>query len=87
KIPFLENLHTNIHLLPPNILTHQLIFKQLTLPSISKTKLPLPYIQPITNQQFINTPIQPLQHIHFHLPFDSTIIQQFITHNNNSPFP
>ena len=38
KIGFVENLDTNIHLLRRNIVTEQLIFKEVTVGSISKQK-------------------------------------------------
>ncbi|MGR6001594.1 spore germination protein [Bacillus cereus] len=41
----------------------------------------------ITNEQFVNTAIQRLEDIDFDVPFDSTMIEQFISDNSNSPFP
>ena len=87
KIGFVENLDTNIHLLRRNIVTEQLIFKEVTVGSISKTKVAVAYIEGITNEQFVNTAIQRLEDIDFDVPFDSTMIEQFISDNSNSPFP
>ena len=53
---------------------------------MSKTKVAVAYIEGITNEQFINTAIQRLEDIDFDVPFDSTMIEQFISDNSNSPF-
>lgn len=87
KIGFVENLDTNIHLLRRNIVTEQLIFKEVTVGSMSKTKVAVAYIEGVTNEQFINTAIQRLEDIDFDVPFDATMIEQFISDNSNSPFP
>lgn len=87
KIGFVENLDTNIHLLRRNIVTEQLIFKEVTVGTMSKTKVAVAYIEGITNEQFINTAIQRLEDIDFDVPFDATMIEQFISDNSNSPFP
>ena len=54
---------------------------------MSKTKVAVAYIEGVTNEQFINTAIQRLEDIDFDVPFDSTMIEQFISDNSNSPFP
>ncbi len=54
---------------------------------MSKTKVAVAYIEGITNEQFINTAIQRLEDIDFDVPFDATMIEQFISDNSNSPFP
>ncbi|KAB2159051.1 spore germination protein, partial [Cronobacter sakazakii] len=77
----------NIHLLRRNIVTEQLIFKEVTVGTMSKTKVAVAYIEGITNEQFINTAIQRLEDIDFDVPFDATMIEQFISDNSNSPFP
>ena len=37
--------------------------------------------------QHVNTAMQRLQDIDFDVPFDATMIEQFISDNSNSPFP
>ena len=54
---------------------------------MSKTKVAVAYIEGVTNEQFINTAIQRLEDIDFDVPFDATMIEQFISDNSNSPFP
>lgn len=87
KVGFVENVDINIHLLRRNIVTEQLIFKEVSVGSMSKTKVVVAYIEGITNEQHINTAMQRLQDIDFDYPFDATMIEQFISDNSNSPFP
>ncbi|MCU5380109.1 spore germination protein [Bacillus cereus] len=87
KIGFVENIDTNIHLLRRSIVTEQLIFKELSVGSISKTKIVVAYMADITNEQHVNTAMQRLRDIDFDYPFDATMIEQFISDNSNSPFP
>lgn len=87
KVGFVENIDTNIHLLRRNIVTEQLVFKEVIVGSISKTKVVVAYIEDITNEQHVNTAMQRLQDIDFDVPFDATMIEQFISDNSNSPFP
>ncbi|MED1055583.1 spore germination protein [Bacillus mycoides] len=87
KVGFVENIDTNIHLLRRNIVTEQLVFKEVIVGSISKTKVVVAYIEGITNEQHVNTAMQRLQDIDFDVPFDATMIEQFISDNSNSPFP
>ncbi|KFN02819.1 spore germination protein [Bacillus clarus] len=87
KIGFVENIDTNTHLLRRNIVTEQLVFKEVIVGSISKTKVFVAYIEGITNEQHVNTAMQRLQDIDFDVPFDATMIEQFISDNSNSPFP
>ncbi|MGR5880211.1 spore germination protein [Bacillus pacificus] len=69
KVGFVENVDINIHLLRRNIVTEQLIFKELSVGSMSKTKIVVAYIEGITNEQHINTATQRLQDIDFDYPF------------------
>ncbi|EEL51971.1 spore germination protein [Bacillus cereus] len=87
KIGFVESIDTNLHLLRRAIVTEQLIFKEIVVGSISKTKVVVAYIEGITNEQHINTTTQRLEDIDFDVPFDATMIEQFISDNSNSPFP
>lgn len=87
KIGFVENMDTNLHLLRQSIVTEQLIFKEVIVGSLSKTKVTIAYIEGITSEQHINTTTQRLQGIDFDVPFDATMIEQFISDNSNSPFP
>ncbi|PDY49473.1 spore germination protein, partial [Bacillus cereus] len=85
KVGFVENIDTNTHLLRRNIVTEQLVFKEVIVGSISKTKVIVAYIEGITNEQHINTAMQRLQDVDFDVPFDATMIEQFISDNSNSP--
>ncbi|WP_459501043.1 spore germination protein [Bacillus sp. C1] len=87
KVGFVESIDTNLHLLRRSIVTEQLVFKKIVVGSISKTTVVVAYIEGITNEQFINTTTQRLKDIDFDVPFDATMIEQFISDNSNSPFP
>ncbi|MCI0767328.1 spore germination protein [Bacillus sp. TL12] len=87
KVGFVENIDTNLHLLRRNIVSEQLIFKEIIVGSLSKTKVTIAYIEGITNKQHINTAIQRLQDVDYDVPFDATIIEQLVSDNSNSPFP
>ncbi|MGG3528548.1 spore germination protein [Bacillus pseudomycoides] len=87
KVGFVESIDINIHLLRRGIITEQLIFKEIIVGSLSKTHVTIAYIKGLTNEQHINTATQRLQDIDFDVPFDATMIEQFLSDNSNSPFP
>ncbi|WP_371411659.1 spore germination protein [Bacillus pseudomycoides] len=87
KVGFVESIDINIHLLRRGIITEQLIFKEIIVGSMSKTHVTIAYIKGLTNEQHINTATQRLQDIDFDVPFDATMIEQFLSDNSNSPFP
>jgi spore germination protein KA len=87
KVGFIENLDTNVHLLRQQINTPNLIFKEMTIGTMSHTKVVIAYIEGITNEQHVNTVIQRLQNIDFDIVFDSSQLHQMISDNSNTPFP
>ncbi|MGG0240792.1 spore germination protein [Bacillus rhizoplanae] len=87
KVGFVESLDVNLHLLRKGVVTENLIFKEVTVGSISKTQLAVGYLDGITNKQHVNTVMQRLQDIDFDIPFDATMIEQLISDNSNSIFP
>ncbi|MCP1122467.1 spore germination protein [Bacillus sp. 3103sda1] len=87
KVGFVESLDVNLHLLRKGVVTENLIFKEVTVGSISKTQLAVGYLDGITNKQHVNTVMQRLQDIDFDVPFDATLVEQLISDNSNSLFP
>jgi spore germination protein KA len=63
------------------------VFREMTLGTMSKTKVVVAYIDGITNKQTIETVIQRLENIHFDIIFDSSFVSQMLSDNSNSPFP
>jgi spore germination protein KA len=87
KVGFVENIGTNLHLIRRQIVTSNLVFREMTIGTISKTKVVIAYIDGITNKQTIETVLQRLENIHFDLIFDNSLIDQMLSDNSNSPFP
>ncbi|PGZ95285.1 spore germination protein [Bacillus pseudomycoides] len=87
KVGFVESIDTNLHLLRKGLVTENLIFKEVTVGSISKTQLAVCYLEGITNKQHVNTVMQRLQDVDFDVPFDATMVEQLISDNSNSLFP
>jgi len=87
KVGFLEDITTNMNLLRRKIVTSNLIFEEITVGSVSKTKVMIAYIEGITNIEHVNTARQRLQDVDFDVIFDSSVLDQLISDNSNSPFP
>ncbi|HEK9098825.1 spore germination protein [Bacillus pfraonensis] len=87
KIGLVENIDVNIHLLRKQIVTSNLIFEEITVGSMSKTKVLIFYLNGVTNPEHINTVRERLGNIDFDVVFDSSQIDQIITDNSNTPFP
>ncbi len=69
------------------IVTSKLIFEEITIGSLSKSKVMIAYIEEITNKEHVNTARQRLQEVDADVVFDSSILDQLISDNSNSPFP
>ncbi len=87
KIGFVENIDINIHLLRQQINTPDLILQEITIGSMSHTKVVVAYIEGVTNEQHVNTMTQRLQNIDFDVVFDSSQLHQIISDNTLTPFP
>ena len=87
KIGFIENIDTNIYLLRQKIATSSLIFEEITVGSMSKTKVMIAYIDGVTNPQYVNTVRQRIRDIDIDIIYDVSIIDQIISDNSTSPFP
>lgn len=87
KIGFIENIDTNIHLLRKQIVGLNLICEELTIGSVSKTKVAIFYLDDITNPKYVNTTRERLKNIDFDVIFDTSQIDQMIADHSNTPFP
>lgn len=87
KTGFVESLDVNFHLLRQNIITERLIFKEIIVGSLSKTKVVVAYLEDVTNEQHINTVTERLGNLDIDVPFDTTMLEQLVSDNSNSPFP
>ncbi|WP_424769197.1 spore germination protein [Paenibacillus sp. sgz302251] len=87
KVGFVENIAINIHLLRLQINTHDLILKEMTIGSVSRTKVIIAYIDGITNEQYVRTMTERLEALDFDVVFDSSQLHQMISDNSKTPFP
>ncbi|MBD0384685.1 spore germination protein [Paenibacillus sedimenti] len=87
KVGFVENLDTNIRLLRAQINIPNLIVKEITIGSTSKTKVAIIYIDGVTNEQIVQTLEQRLKQIDYDIIWDTSVLDQFISDNSFTPFP
>ncbi|ANB59795.1 spore germination protein [Anoxybacteroides amylolyticum] len=87
KVGFVENIGTNLHLLRRQIVTPNLIFRELTLGTMSRTKIVIAYIDGIVNEQILQTVTQRVSEIEFDIIFDTSLLEQMLSDNSSSPFP
>ncbi|WP_027408363.1 spore germination protein [Anoxybacteroides tepidamans] len=87
KVGFVENIGTNLHLLRRQIVTPNLIFRELTLGTVSRTKIVIAYIEGVVNEQTLETVLQRVSEIEFDIVFDASLLDQLLADNSSSPFP
>jgi spore germination protein KA len=87
KVGFVEDLDTNLCLLRAQINIPNLIVKEISIGSMSKTKVAVVYIDGVTNEQNVQTIEQRLRAIDCDVVFDSSELDQIISDNSVSPFP
>ncbi|MBS2770629.1 spore germination protein [Anoxybacillus rupiensis] len=87
KVGFVENIGTNLHLLRRQIVTPHLVFRELTIGSMSQTKVVIAYIDGIVNEQTLQTVVQRVSEIEFDIMFDTSLFEQVLSDNSSSPFP
>ncbi|MCM3000544.1 spore germination protein [Paenibacillus cellulositrophicus] len=87
KIGFVENIHVNVHLLRQQIAVTRLVIEEVSVGSLSNTKVMIAYLDGVTNPQHIETMKQRLGRIDFEVVFDTSILDQIISDHTNSPFP
>ncbi|MEK3882923.1 spore germination protein [Paenibacillus sp. PL2-23] len=87
KKGFVESLDVNIHLLRSQMPVSKLTVEELTIGSLSKTKVAIVYMNDVTNEELIRTVKQRLNDINFEVVFDSSQLDQIISDHSNTPFP
>ncbi|WP_256252566.1 spore germination protein [Paenibacillus sp. UNC496MF] len=87
KAGFVEDLDTNLNLLRKELLTEHLRFEAYSKGSLSQTRVIIAFIDGICNPEHVDTVRQRIEDAEFDVVFDSSIIDQVISDNANSPFP
>lgn len=87
KVGFVEDLDTNIRLLRAQINIPNLIVKEFTIGSTSKTRVAMIYIDGVTNERNLRIVEKRLTDINFDVVFDSSQLDQIISDNSTTPFP
>ncbi|WP_195575603.1 spore germination protein [Paenibacillus sp. 1001270B_150601_E10] len=87
KIGFVENLDTNVGLIRHKLTDSRLVLKEMTIGNMSKTRVVLLYLEGVTNPDYVNTAMQRLNDFDMDVVFDSSLVDQIISDNSNSPFP
>lgn len=87
KEAFVESLDINLNLIRKRVPFPEFRIKELTIGSLSKSRVAICYIKGITNEQYLNTCIQRIEDVQFDQVTDNTLLQQMIEDNSNSIFP
>ncbi|WP_273853667.1 spore germination protein [Guptibacillus spartinae] len=87
KEGLVEDLHTNMNLLRRRIPHPRLRMKEITVGTISKTKVVVAFIEGVASEQNINTVMQRLEDLDFDIISDSSFIGQMLEDNSLSVFP
>ncbi|MFC4807816.1 spore germination protein [Paenibacillus sp. GCM10023250] len=87
KQALVESLDVNLNLIRQQVPHPGLRIKEMTVGSISKSRVAVVYIEGIVNEAYLNTCMQRLQDVQFDQITDSTLLQQMIEDNSNSIFP
>ncbi|MBM7702226.1 spore germination protein [Metabacillus iocasae] len=87
KVGLVEDLDVNLYLMRKTLISSKLIFKELSIGTISKTRVVLVYLEDVTNPQHIDTMTQRIESIDFDVIFDSTMLEQLVSDNSTTPFP
>ncbi|NEU30768.1 spore germination protein [bacterium LRH843] len=87
KEAFIEGIDSNIQLIRKKLPVPELKVKELTVGTLSKTRVAIMYIDTIANTENVNTMIQRIGDIQFDEILDSSFIKQMIEDQVWSPFP
>lgn len=87
KEAFVESLDQNLNLVRKRIPVKELIIEEVTVGTLSKSRVAILYLEGITNPENVNTVRQRIKDIEFDEITDSSYIVQIISDNQNSPFP
>ncbi|MFD0825776.1 spore germination protein [Neobacillus sp. M.A.Huq-85] len=87
KEAFVESIEQNINLIRKRLPIKELILDELTVGSLSKTKVVIMHIDGITDPVNVQTVKERIKNVDFDAITDSSYIVQLISDNKNSPFP
>lgn len=87
KVGFVENVGVNLHLIRRQVVTPNLVFREMSIGSVSKTKVVIAYIDGVANPEVVQTVTQRLESIRFDIVFDNAILDQLLADNSRTPFP
>ncbi|HLO12480.1 MAG TPA: spore germination protein, partial [Pseudoneobacillus sp.] len=87
KEAFVESLEQNVNLIRKRLPVKELISEELTLGTLSKTKISVMYLDGIADPDNIQEVMKRLKDVEFDAITDSSYIVQLISDNKNSPFP
>lgn len=87
KLGFVENIDTNLHLLRRSLYIPNLKFEEFIVGTSSRSRVIIAYIEGITNPEHVYTARQRIKGVNYDLICDSSLLDQLITDNSNTPFP
>ncbi|PLS10348.1 spore germination protein [Neobacillus cucumis] len=87
KEAFVESMAQNVNLIRKRLPIKELIVEELTIGSLSKTKVSVLYLDGIVDPANVKTVMERLKNVEFDAITDSSYIVQLISDNKNSPFP
>jgi len=87
KMGFVEDIDTNMNLLRRKINSPKLVIEEILIGSLSKTRVMIVYMDGITSEQHINTVRERLADIDIDIVWDTSLLDQVIRDNQNTPFP
>jgi Bacillus/Clostridium GerA spore germination protein len=87
KEAFVESLDQNLNLIRKRVPIKELVIENVSVGSMTKTKVAILYIDGITDPENVNTIRQRINDIDFDQITDSSYIVQLISDNKHSPFP
>ncbi|WP_223595819.1 spore germination protein [Neobacillus bataviensis] len=87
KEAFVESIEQNINLIRKRLPVKELIFEEITVGRLSKTKIVVLHIDGITDKDNVQTVVERIKKIDFDAITDSSYVVQLISDNKNSPFP
>ncbi|XXM70434.1 spore germination protein [Lysinibacillus sphaericus] len=87
KEAFVESLSDNLNLLRKRIPIKELTVEEMSVGTVTHTRVALIYLDGLTDEANVNTARQRLDEIDFDQIMDSSFIEQLISDNTLSPFP
>ncbi|MDQ0899367.1 spore germination protein [Paenibacillus sp. V4I7] len=87
KEALVESLEVNLNLIRRRLPVPNLKMKELSVGSLSKSKVVVCYLEGITNEDYVRTVTERIEGIDYDFLFDTTMLSQMIEGNTKSIFP